>query len=270
MTDSYDTGVQSTSGTASADSPGTLDSATQEAAGLTHTTADQAKSVAGTAKDEASSVVGDVKTQAKDLFAQTQSELKDQANTQQQRLAGGLSSVSDELGSMADESQGSGIAADLVRQVSTRLSSASSWLGDRDPASVFTEVKQYARRSPGTFIVAAAVIGVVAGRLTKALTANAADDKASGATPRTAADDVATDRYAVAAPAEVPAVGVHATDRIPNQPWDAPPVTGTAPIASATVFADGEPDAGDTPIFEQSSTTAGDSRKDEDDRPDTF
>ncbi|MCB8044091.1 hypothetical protein JM654_07190 [Microbacterium oxydans] len=120
---------------------------------------------------------GEAKTQAKDLYAQTQRELSEQANTQQQRLAGGLRSVSDELGSMATNSDGSGVASDLVQQVSGRLSAAATWLGDRDPGSVLTEVKRYARRKPGTFILAAAIGGIVVGRLTRALAANASDEK---------------------------------------------------------------------------------------------
>ncbi|MCT1378519.1 hypothetical protein M4C64_17120, partial [Microbacterium sp. p3-SID337] len=143
----------------------------------------QAKDVLGTAKDEAATVVGEAKTQAKDLYAQTQRELSEQANAQQQRLAGGLRSVSDELGSMASNSEGSGVASDLVQQVSGRLSAAASWLGDRDPGSVLTEVKRYARRKPGTFILAAAIGGIVVGRLTRALAANASDDKDAAPVP---------------------------------------------------------------------------------------
>lgn len=163
------------------DSPGTLDTAKHEAAELKHTATEQGKNVVDTAKQEASSVLGEAKWQAKDLYAQTQRELKDQAGTQQQRLSMGLRSVSDELSSMADGSTTSGLATDLVRQVSARLSTASSWLGDRDPGSVLLEVKRFARRKPGTFILAAVVIGVAAGRLTRALASNAADEKAAAA-----------------------------------------------------------------------------------------
>jgi hypothetical protein len=69
-----------------------------------------------------------------------------------------------------------GLATDVVREVSRRLSSAATWLGDRDPGSVLAEVKSFARRRPGTFIIGAAVLGVLAGRLTRALASNASDD----------------------------------------------------------------------------------------------
>jgi len=164
-----------TSGNGQSESAGTVDTAKREAAGLRDTATEQAKDVAGTAKDEASSVISDAKWQAKDLYAQTQRELKDQAHSQQQRIAAGLRSVGQDLNSMAADSQQQGLASDLVRQVSGRVSSAASWLGDRDPGTLLTEVKRYARRKPGTFIVAAAVAGIVVGRLTRALASNASD-----------------------------------------------------------------------------------------------
>lgn len=181
MSDNPETTSPRGSGMQPTNPSGKVDAAKHEAADLKDTASTQAQDVLGTAKDGAASVIGEAKTQAKDLYAQTQRELTEQANTQQQRLAGGLRSVSDELGSMASNSTGGGIAGDLVQQVSGRLSAFSTWLGDRDPSSVLTEVKGYARRKPGTFILAAAIVGVVAGRLTRALAANVSDDK--GASP---------------------------------------------------------------------------------------
>ncbi len=181
MSDNYET--TSPRGSDAPGSSGKVDAAKQEATDLKDTAATQAKDVLGTAKDEAVTVVAEAKTQAKDLYAQTQRELSEQANTQQQRLAGGLRSVSDELGSMATNSEGSGVASDLVQQVSGRLSAAATWLGDRDPGAVLAEVKRYARRKPGTFILAAAIGGIVVGRLTRALAANASDDKDAAPVP---------------------------------------------------------------------------------------
>lgn len=183
MSDSYETTSPGGSDVGSSDTSGKVDAAKQEAADLKDAAATQAKDVLGTAKTEASTVVSEAKVQAKDLFAQTQSELKEQASTQQQRIAVGLRGVGDELSSMAANSEGSGVASDLVQQVASRLSSAASWLGDRDPSSVLDEVKRFARRRPGTFILGAAVAGIVVGRLTRALASNASDEKAETSTP---------------------------------------------------------------------------------------
>lgn len=175
------------------DDQGKVDTAKQEAANLKDTATEQASNVAGTAKDEAKNVAHEAKSQAKDLFAQTQSELKEQAGVQQQRVASGLRSIGDELGSMASNSDQQGLATDLVRQVSDRAGSAASWLDSRDPGSLLNEVKSYARRKPGTFIAAAAIAGVVAGRLTRALAGNAAEEKeAEVAAPSTPAAAVTT------------------------------------------------------------------------------
>ena len=179
MSQSYDPAMPA--GSAARNESGSLDTARTEAAEIKDTAVSEAGHVVDTAKDEA--CVGrasEAKTQAKDLYAQTQRELKDQASTQQQRIAGGLRSVSDELDSMAANSSSNGLASDLVRQVSGRLSTASTWLGDRDPSSLLQEVKSYARRKPGVFILGAAVAGVLVGRLTRALAANASDAASSG------------------------------------------------------------------------------------------
>jgi hypothetical protein len=238
MSDSYETTSPSGSDVQSPDASGRVDAAKQEAADLKDTATAQAKNVLRTAKEEAPTVIGEAKVQAKDLYAQTQQELKDQANTQQQRLAGGLRSVGDEFGSMAANSEGGGVASDLVQQVSARLSAAATWLGDRDTSAVLTEVKRFARRQPGTFILASAVAGIVLGRLTRALAANAADEK--------------TDVTTAALPtAPAPALVV-------PDPWTPTPV-GTAPDAGAG-----------TPLYGQTASTQADILgKDGDDRPHT-
>ena len=176
MSEGY--GVPAPRDTATTGQSGSLDTAKQEASELKDTAVSEAGHVADTAKGEAKAVAQEVKYQAKDLYAQTQRELKDQAQVQQHRVAVGLRSVSDELRSMTANAENPGLAADLLNQVSTRLSGAPSWLGDRDPSAVLSEVKSFARRKPGTFIIGAAILGIVAGRLTRALASNASDEHA--------------------------------------------------------------------------------------------
>jgi hypothetical protein len=175
MSESY--GPTTPSGVGTNDESGSLQTAKHEASDLKDTAVSEAGHVAETAKGEAKAVASEVKYQAKDLYAQTKGELSDQARVQQQRLASGLQSVSRELDSMTSNAENPGLAADLLRQSSRRLSSAGTWLGDRDPSSVLAEVKSFARRKPGTFIIGAAILGVVAGRLTRALAANASDER---------------------------------------------------------------------------------------------
>jgi hypothetical protein len=144
-----------------------------EAADVARTAADSAQSVAETAKTEAANVASEAKANAKDLFYQARSDLTDQAGAQQQKVANGLRSVSDELHAMARASDQPGVASDLVRQAAERSSSVAAWLDGRDPGSLLNEVKSFARQRPGTFLLLAAGAGVLAGRLTRSLSAGA-------------------------------------------------------------------------------------------------
>lgn len=173
---SYATGADPSAGSATGESS-TVDTAKQEAADLTATATDAAKDVAGVVKSEAVDVARATKSQASELFHQTQRELSDQAASQQRRLAAGLGAFGDELGTMARSAEG-GMAADLVQRVSDRARGAASWLDGRDPAGVLADVRMFARRRPLVFIGAALVAGVAAGRLTRAMVAQAKDDAA--------------------------------------------------------------------------------------------
>ncbi|HEY8590740.1 MAG TPA: hypothetical protein VIL55_14435 [Naasia sp.] len=140
-------------------------------------TKDQAKNVAGEAKTQVKNVAGEAKYQAKDLLNQGRTQLTTQASTQQRKAAEGIRGLSDQLNGIKSGQAPSGPAADIVSQVATRLEGAASWLEQREPADLLNEVKQFAARKPGLFIAIAAGVGVVAGRLTKALVTVASDEK---------------------------------------------------------------------------------------------
>ncbi|WP_416418230.1 hypothetical protein [Paenarthrobacter aromaticivorans] len=164
------TGYGSTTGTTSG--TGTMDSAKHEAAEVAGTARDAAGGVVETAKAEAGNVAQEVKMNARQLLTQTKGELADQAATQQQRVAEGLRSISDELSTMANSTQNGGVATDLVQQAAERSSSVARWLENRDPGSLLDEVKSFARRKPGTFLLLATGAGVLAGRLGRGMADN--------------------------------------------------------------------------------------------------
>ncbi|WP_157582077.1 hypothetical protein [Phycicoccus sp. Soil803] len=139
---------------------------------------DGAQHVAEVGKDEAKKVVQETGQQAKQLWQQTRSELLDQSAQQQTRVAEGLRSLSRELSGMATSSEQQGVASDLAQQASQRMGDVAGWLDQRDPGSLVTEVKQFARQRPGTFLAAAALIGVVGGRLSRGLVADHHDQAA--------------------------------------------------------------------------------------------
>jgi hypothetical protein len=164
----------------------TLGTAKDEASNVASTAAENAAGIASTAKEEAASVASEATSQLGDLFHEARGQLSDQAAQQQGRIASGLRAVGDELGSMSRNAEGGGVATDLVQQASERLSAAGSWLADRDPASVLEEVKAFARRRPVVFIAAAALAGIVVGRLTRALASGGASG--GGSSTRSSGD----------------------------------------------------------------------------------
>jgi hypothetical protein len=155
------------------------EAARDEAADVTRHAKDSAQNVAETAKTEAANVAAEVKTNARDLMYKAKSDLTEQAGTQQQKVAEGLRSVAGELHSMARASDQPGVATDLVRQAAERSSAVASWLDNRDPGSLLTEVKSFARQRPGTFLLLAAGAGVLAGRLSRSLSAGAPETTGS-------------------------------------------------------------------------------------------
>ena len=118
-----------------------------------HATGEQAKEgakhVAEVGKDEAKNVVHETGQQAKELWQQTRSQLLDQSAQQQTRVAEGLRSLSQELSGMARGSEQQGVASDLAQQASQRMGDVAGWLDQRDPGSLVSEVKQFARQRPG-------------------------------------------------------------------------------------------------------------------------
>jgi len=142
-----------------------------------------AAGVASAAKDGVGDVVQEVGTQVRDLVSQALREVSDQVSTQQQRLASGLRTAGDDFNGMTQGSTSDGLASSLVRQASTRASSAANWLETREPSDVLAEVRAFARRRPGTFIAAAAVAGVVVGRLTRSVVSNAKEHADQNSTP---------------------------------------------------------------------------------------
>jgi hypothetical protein len=163
-------------------SPSTTDVAKEEAQNLGQTASQAGSQVASTAADQAKEVVNETQRQAKDLLDQGRSQLKEQTIAQQQKAAGSLTSLAQEMRGLADgTSQGApGPARDLLQQAAGMVESFSSKLQNREPAQLLDEVRSFARRKPGTFLIGAALLGVAAGRLTRGIQAAHSDSGSSG------------------------------------------------------------------------------------------
>src|SRR5215212_1501968 len=126
-------------------SPSTSDVAKDQAKNVGQTAAQAGGQVASTATDQAKHVAQETQRQAKDLL--------DQGRSQLRGLADG-------------SSQGApGPARDLLHQASSSVENFASMLQNREPADLLDEVRAFARRKPGLFLLGAAAAGVLAGRL---------------------------------------------------------------------------------------------------------
>jgi ElaB/YqjD/DUF883 family membrane-anchored ribosome-binding protein len=223
----------SSTGTSTTSTTGT---AKAEASGVASEAAEQGKHVAATAGEQASQVASEAGRQAKDLLHQTRSQLTEQTSAGQRQAASGLGSLAEELKGLAEGRGGSGVATDLVHQASQRVGAVGTWLEQREPSDVLREVEGFARRRPVAFLAIAAGVGLVAGRLTRGLSAAAHEGQGSATgTPTTAATLPATDTtYASTTGAPVPAatpvrpapvLGTEAFD-VTEEPLSGGPATG--------------------------------------------
>ena|SRR3712207_3389083 len=163
----------------------TKDAAVNEAKNVGETAKQAGSQVAATATDQAKQVVNETQRQAKDLLDQGRVQVKDQVVSQQQKAGQSLSSLAQELRGLADgTSQGApGPARDLLQQGAGMVESFASKLQNREPAELLDEVRSFARRKPGLFLLGAAAAGVLAGRLTSGVKAAHSDTSGTGGGP---------------------------------------------------------------------------------------
>jgi hypothetical protein len=154
----------------------TRDEAVSQAGDVKDSAVQAGTHVAAVAKDQAGAVVAEAGNHVQNLLSQTRGELSSQAGTQQQRLAGGLHSLGDELHSMASGNDQPGLASELTRQAAQRTKSVANWLESREPADVLHDVATFARQRPGLFIAISAGAGLLVGRLARGLKDDASSD----------------------------------------------------------------------------------------------
>jgi hypothetical protein len=167
--------------------PGTADVAKDQAASVGHGAVEAGQHVAVVAKDQAAQVAAEAGRQVKDLLGQAQGQLSQQAGAQQEKLVSALQSLRDELSSMAQNADQPGVGADVARQAADRAGTIAGWLDGREPAALLDDVTAFARKRPGAFLVAAAGIGLLAGRLTSGIKAQSSKPGQAAVTPPTSA-----------------------------------------------------------------------------------
>ena len=128
---------------------------------------EEGRRVAGVAKNEAGQVAAEARDQVAELLEEAKSQLSEQGSTQRDRLVATLTTLGDDLEHMAQQSDRSGMATDLARQAAGRVRDLGNRLDGREPSQILDDVRAFARRRPGTFLLGAVAAGVLAGRLTR-------------------------------------------------------------------------------------------------------
>jgi uncharacterized protein YjbJ (UPF0337 family) len=227
-------------GTQNASAAGVTETARDEAEQLKETSVEAARQVAGTAKEKATDVTSDVRRQTRQFAGQTRDQIVEQASQQKDRAADSLRSISEELRGMAEHGQ-SGLGSQLARHGADFTDQAADFLQGRQPGELLDEVRTFARRKPGTFLLTAVVAGVVAGRFTRALAAGATG------TPISTTGGRSTEGGPGAAGAQgsfaSPVSGQYLVPP-PSAPTTAPPVAPTTPPPPVPTPVAPEPDPG--------------------------
>lgn len=220
----------------------TQDAARHEAEHVKDSAQSAAQDVAGTAKHQAGQVKDEAMAQARSLADSAKDEVASQASTQQQRLAEQSRTIADDLERLSrGEQPESEMVSRALSGVTNRVQRFTHQLETKEPADLLDDVRRFAARRPGTFLLVAAGIGLAAGRLTRGIT-DARSDSGSGAqdrsappaspspTPRGVIQPPRPDAGPAGGPAPAPPAAPPTIDRVPGSVYyDDGPVPGIDP-----------------------------------------
>jgi len=174
-------GAQATevpSGTGGSDDTKTV--AKQEATNVAQSASGAVQQVAGTAKDQAAGVASDAREHARNLVGEASDQVSAQAVGQRDRAVSGLRALGEELQTMAQSSEQSGLGSKLAQQAGDTTHQVAGFLEEREPRQLLDELGSLARRRPGAFLFGAAFAGLLAGRLTRGITGGGGGDQDTG------------------------------------------------------------------------------------------
>lgn len=148
----------------------TASTAKDEATSVADTARAQASDVAATTTEQARAVASDARFEARRVVQDSRRQLMDQANEQTNRLAGSVRGVSSQLQTVVRGGQPpQGLVGDLASQAADASARLADHLESRGPEQLLDDVRRFARRRPGTFLLGALGAGMLAGRLVRAV-----------------------------------------------------------------------------------------------------
>ena len=176
-------------------SPGQVAGATQQAAGQTATTAKDeatqvgqvaasaASDVAGTAKQQAGQVAGEAVNQLRSLTDEARTQAGQQVNNATDKLSSTVRSLASEMRDLGQgKGDASGTVAGLVQQLADKSDQLADYVSAQGPGGLLQELRTFASRKPGTFLLGALAAGVVTGRVVKGATAGSGGSTGVGGT----------------------------------------------------------------------------------------
>jgi hypothetical protein len=135
---------------------------------VARTAHDAGADVARTAMTEAREVAHTAHDQADQAQAGVRQRLREEVDRQHRQVTDRVDAFARELSAMAAERPDTP-ASELVTMLAQRSRSFGDYLDQHGPEKVLHEVQDFARRHPGTFLVAAVAAGFVAGRMGKGM-----------------------------------------------------------------------------------------------------
>jgi len=155
------------------------------------TAKEQAASIADASKHEARAVTRDAKEHTKEVLNQSREQLRRQADEQFRSLAETLGDIGRQLSGLANGDPQEGVAADLASDLASHVTRLGERAQQGGLDGALRDVKQFARRRPTVFLLAALGGGVVAGRVVRASDSHAlveavkadGDDSETGPAP---------------------------------------------------------------------------------------
>jgi hypothetical protein len=124
----------------------------------------QGKDLASTAASEAGAFAEEVKHQAGSAISNARDQLEQQADAQARRVGSGMKDVRRQLQSVA-ASTDDGIVSSIAGQLASSLGAIGNRIDDGGVAAIADDVRSFARREPGLFLVGAGALGFFAARL---------------------------------------------------------------------------------------------------------
>lgn len=144
--------------------------AAQEGRQVGETAKDEARRVATRTREEASSLTSEALERTKDVAGEAMMRARQQADGQLSRLAGTMREMSGQLRTMAEAPQQHDTpVVKVAENAGSWMSTAADQLEQRGVDGLWNDAESFARRRPWMFLAAAAGLGLVTGRLVRAV-----------------------------------------------------------------------------------------------------